>query len=64
MFWGKILITNESKSDIKCLIKTATPPSTHQVKQQLLHTLGMFINDSSEEGESVVMAFTLYRFTM
>lgn len=41
------------KSEVKDIIRTATPPATNQIKLQLLHAVGMFIDESSEEGEFI-----------
>lgn len=39
------------KEEVKNLIRTATPPGTHHTKLELLHAIGVFIDESSEEGE-------------
>ena len=39
-----------TKSQVKDLIRTTNPPGTHQTKLQLLHAMGVFIDESSEEG--------------
>lgn len=36
--------------EVKDIIKTATPPGTDSIKLKLLHSLGVFVDDSSEEG--------------
>ena len=36
--------------EVKDIIKVASPPGTHPIKLQLLHSLGVFIDESSEEG--------------
>ena len=40
-----------TKTEVKDLIRTTTPPGTNQTKLQLLHAIGSFIDHSSEEGE-------------
>lgn len=39
------------KEEVKNLIRTATPSGIHHTKLELLHAIGVFIDESSEEGE-------------
>ena len=43
-------ITNQ---EVKDLIRTAIPPGTNQVKLELLQAIGLFIDQSTEEGETI-----------
>ena len=43
-----------TKKEVRDLIKTATPPGTNPIKLQLLHAMGLFIDESSEEGLNIV----------
>ena len=43
-------ITNQ---EVKDLIRTAIPPGTNQVKLELLRAIGLFIDQSTEEGETI-----------
>lgn len=42
-----------TKQEVKDLIRTATPPGTNQVKLELLRAVGLFIDQSTEEGETI-----------
>ena len=44
----KILAVNSR--EIKDIIKVASPSGIHPIKLQLLHSLDVFIDESSEEG--------------
>ena len=43
-------MSNKQYREVKDIIKIATPPGTDSVKLKLLHSLGAFIDGSSEEG--------------
>ena len=43
-------ITNQ---EVKDLTRTAIPPGTNQVKLELLRAIGLFIDQSTEEGETI-----------
>lgn len=46
-----------TKKDVKDLIRTSIPPGTNHIKLQLLHAIGIFIDESTEEGEPIQCAW-------